>query len=116
MILVAAGALGAFLLVCALYGWYVGGRPPGWFEGKFLVGPLYAWGLLFAIVAGVVVLGGLIDLLRSIHRLQAMRASDWGSFAGALGICAVLVGHFWVPWGLMVVYAIAGWRQALWMH
>ena len=116
MILVAAGSLAAFLLVCSLSGWYVGGRPPGWFEGKALVGPLWMWGILCSFPAVIVSLGGTVDVLRSgLDGIRTLRLADWSSLMGALVVCVLLVGHLWYPWGLGVVYAIAGWRQGMWM-
>ena len=116
MILVAAGSFAAFLLVCSLYGWYVGGRPPGWFEGKALVFPMYAWGALCAFPPVIVGIGGLIDILRSgLDGVRAMRFGNWASLMGAMIVGALLVGHFWYPWGLALVYQIADWRQGLWM-
>ena len=114
MLLVALGSFAALLLVCSLYGWYVGGRPPGWFEGKHLVIRLYAWGVLCAFPAVIVSIGGMIDVLRSgLDGLRALRIRDWASLAGSLVVCALLVGHFWCPWGLGVVYWVADWRQGL---
>ena len=116
MLAVAACAFAIFLFVCSLYGWYVGGRPPGWFEGKALVGPMYIWGGLCAFPAVIVAIGGLIDILRSgLGGICALRVIDWASLVGALAVCAVLVGHVLYPWGLGLVYAIAGWRQGIWM-
>jgi len=116
VILVAAGTLAAFLLVCSLYGWYVGGRPPGWFEGKALVGPLWACGILCSFPAVIVALGGIVDVVRSgLDGIRTLRLADWASLMGAIVVCILLVGHRWYPWGLAVVYAIAGWRQGMWM-
>jgi len=116
MLLVAAGSFAALLLVCSLYGWYVGGRPPGWFEGKHLVIPMYAWGALCAFPAVIVALGGTVDLVRSgLDGVRALRGVDWASLAGVLALCLLLVSHFWYPWGLAVVYWVSHWRQGLWM-
>jgi len=110
----AAATLVAFLGICALYGWYVGGRPGGWFEGKHLILPLYGWTAACAGAVGLVVLGGLIDLVRSFERLRSWRTPDWLSLAGAVGIFLVLIGNFWVQWCLAIVYAVGDWRRAMW--
>jgi hypothetical protein len=111
-----AGALLLYAVLCALLGWYVGGRPAGWFEGKHLVGPVYAAALVSTAVAVIAMLGALMGLRQRYASEGSLRGTDLLPLAVALGACCWLVSNLWQPWGLAEVYAIARWRQSLWVH
>src|SRR5262249_49146212 len=113
---VSAGALLLYALVCGLLGWYVGGRPGGWFEGKHLVAPVYFAALVSAAVALIGMLGAIVGLRQRYADEGSLRGTDRLPLAVALGVCCWLVSNFWQPWGLAEVYAIARWRQGMAEH
>ena len=111
----AAAALAFFLGYCAFHGWYVGGRPPGWFEGKHLVGPILVGAVLALGIAAVALALGCIGVwLAGMARRR--RAGDWVAAAVAGLVALLLVANLAVPWGLGVLYAVARARQSFWIR
>jgi hypothetical protein len=116
-IALALAALGLAIYVgyCARLGWYVGGRPGYFFEGKSLVIPTYVAGLFGAVLAliGVLVAAGGVLEAKALAstELASVRGATRGALVTAGLALASLVASFWEPWGLGIVYAVSDWRQ-----
>src|SRR5262245_15758754 len=113
---ISAGALLLYAVICALLGWYVGGRPAGWVEGRHLVGPVYVAALVSAAVAIIAMWGAILGLRQRYAAEGSLHGSDLVPLTVALGACCWLVSNLWQPWGLAEVYAVARWRQGMWEH
>ncbi len=109
----AMAGLAFFLGGCGLVGWYVGGRPPGWVEGKHLLAPVLVNGLFAMVPASVGFLMSVAGVWRA-GLSRARRVRDWlpAGFAGA--VVAALLANLAFPWGFAVVYLVSRTRQAFW--
>lgn len=111
----AAAALLVFAAACGLLGWYVGGRPPGWVEGKSLWDPLLTGTRLALILALVSLLLACLGVwLAGLSRPRSVR--DWGVVAFAGGVVGALLLNLTTAWGFAIIYFISSARQAVWMH
>jgi hypothetical protein len=109
-----AAALAVFMGGCGLLGWYVGGRPPGWFEGKHLLAPVLV-NAVFGLFISVIALGlGAIGLWVA-GKVRRRRVGDWLSAGVAGAVFAALLANLTFPWGLVAVHAVATIRQGFWM-
>lgn len=98
-----------------LAGWKIGGRPPGWYEGKFLLFPF----VLLAVFCAVVALAGLVYALVAVRTESKVGGAGWRAL-GALGLSALasalLIVNAVVPFGLGVAYMVAEWRYEMWFY
>ena len=102
-------AIGIFLA-----GWKVGGRPPGWYEGKSLVFPVD----LLTLSCGLVALAGLVySFLPSDGDSSSVLVSRRAAVVALAAIVlAVFVFLVVTSNGLSGVYAVAHWRYEMWVH
>lgn len=107
-----AGAFATYLAVTVALGWKIGGRPPGWYEGKALLFPF----LTLAWMCAAAALLGLVYSFAAVRSESKAGVLGWRSLS-ALGLSAFVSALFVVcsvfPLGLAIAYAVARLRHQM---
>jgi hypothetical protein len=95
-------------------GLFLGGRPGGWYEGKFLVLPFYLLAIVGCVVSFVAFVLGLRDVKRA-RRSDGIAGRRRITIVVTAGLTAFLFAlSLPFPVGLGVAYQIAEIRRATW--
>jgi hypothetical protein len=98
-------------------GWHVGGRPPGWYEGKALFGGLVLLGAVCALIAIAVVAHSLWSCA-SAASADSPRGVVVRHHLIAIGTAVItgIVTIIFTLFSMSLVYKVAQWRQDAWYY